>query len=100
MPDGLPPAGFTPGMNYNRAGRWLEQRGWYSLHSLAELLNVKRLSVKRRCLKGQIPYLRVGARSWWVPPDAVAKVFETYGDVEAYRAWVRAKRPLRTGRKH
>lgn len=100
IPEGMPPAGFKPGMAYNRAGRWLEQRGWYSLHSLAKLLNVKRLSLKRRCLKGQFPYLRVSARSWWVPPTAIAKIFETYGDPPAYRAWVAAKRPLRGTRQH
>ena len=96
----MPRAGFTPGMNYNRAGRWLENRGWYSLVTLAKLMNVKRLSLKRRCLKGQVPHLRVGAKSWWVPPTAIDGVFKEYGDLEAYRAWVRRKRPLRSGRKH
>lgn len=94
-------AGFTPGNSANnRAGRWLENRGWYSLHALAALLNVKRLLLKRRCLKGQIPYLRVGVRSWWIPPEAVDAAFKEYGDIAEYRKWCAAGKPLREGRKH
>lgn len=98
VPSGLPPCG-TVGQGRtqrrNLAARFLERRGWYSHRKLARLLNANARSLRFRMRDGRVPHLRVGARSWWVPPDAVDGVFQEFGDPVAYRAWIEAGRPLR-----
>jgi len=103
IPKGLPPCGTKnqrSGGQYNPAGRWLDDRGWYSSRRLARLLNISRSALMRRVRAGKIPYLRVGHKSWWIPPAAVYTVFKRHGDPAAFRAWVDARCPMYPGRSH
>ena len=98
VPPDLPACGTASqesGKRTNRAGRFLEYRGWYSVRSLARLMNVTRRSLRRRLQCGQIPYLRVGCRSWWIPPAAIDFAFYTYGERVRYNEWVTAGKTLK-----